>query len=63
MIQAMIERTIRVQTSHMLQHGPVKILMRDRVPLDPPEIVEPDLFVVITKPNGQQIRFPISRQS
>ncbi len=58
-----MERRIRIATSHMLQHGNVKILMRDRIPLDPPEIVEPELFVTITKPNGQEIRFPISRQS
>lgn len=62
MKQASMERRIRIATETMLQHGPVKVLMRNCVPLDPPEIVEPELFVMIRRPNGQEIKFPISRK-
>lgn len=63
MKQAAMERKIRIASTQLLQHGPVKILMRDAKPLDPPEIVEPELFVMIRRPNGQEIKFPISRST
>lgn len=45
MFQAEQTRRIRVEAEHLLQHGAVKVMMRDRVPLDPPEIVEPELGI------------------